>query len=170
MPEEGSLLRIFVGESDNHEGMPLYEWIVRKARERGLAHDIDFQSRNVSIIKKLGLLMSRVKKILPALGLALLIACGTFAVSLAQEFPSRSSRKSLQLSGVLNNGPAQMDRHTLSVGMNFEAGGLTDFLSPKSKVLRVIYSHEIEPLRLSISKRPCAAKVSLQLRDLVLLI
>jgi PII-like signaling protein len=37
LPEEGSLLRIFIGESDKHEGMPLYEWIVRKAREQGLA-------------------------------------------------------------------------------------------------------------------------------------
>jgi len=34
---EGQLLRIFIGESDRHEGMPLYEWIVRKAREQGLA-------------------------------------------------------------------------------------------------------------------------------------
>jgi hypothetical protein len=37
LPKEGSLLRIFIGESDKHEGLPLYEWIVRKARERGLA-------------------------------------------------------------------------------------------------------------------------------------
>jgi PII-like signaling protein len=36
LPEEGSLLRIFIGESDKSEGMPLYEWIVRKAREQGL--------------------------------------------------------------------------------------------------------------------------------------
>lgn len=34
---EGKLLRIFVGESDKLEGMPLYEWVVRKAREHGLA-------------------------------------------------------------------------------------------------------------------------------------
>ncbi|MGH7819482.1 MAG: DUF190 domain-containing protein [Candidatus Binatia bacterium] len=34
---EGKLLRIFVGESDRHAGMPLYEAIVRKARELGLA-------------------------------------------------------------------------------------------------------------------------------------
>jgi PII-like signaling protein len=33
----GKLLRIFLGESDKHEGIPLYEWIVRKAREEGLA-------------------------------------------------------------------------------------------------------------------------------------
>jgi PII-like signaling protein len=37
LPREGTLLRIFVGESDKHQGSPLYEWIVRKAREQGLA-------------------------------------------------------------------------------------------------------------------------------------
>lgn len=37
LPEEGSLLRIFIGESDRHEGKPLYEWLVLAARERGLA-------------------------------------------------------------------------------------------------------------------------------------
>ena len=37
LPEEGHLLRIFLGESDRHEGIPAYEWIVRKAREHGLA-------------------------------------------------------------------------------------------------------------------------------------
>lgn len=37
IPREGYLLRIFVGESDKHEGKPLYEWIVLKAREQGLA-------------------------------------------------------------------------------------------------------------------------------------
>lgn len=37
LPEEGHLLRIFVGESDRHGSLPLYEWIVRQARERGLA-------------------------------------------------------------------------------------------------------------------------------------
>lgn len=37
LPEEGALLRIFVGESDRHDGKPLYEWLVATARERGLA-------------------------------------------------------------------------------------------------------------------------------------
>ena len=37
LPKEGQLLRIFIGESDRHEGQPLYEWIVRRAREQGLA-------------------------------------------------------------------------------------------------------------------------------------
>ncbi|MDT8320489.1 MAG: DUF190 domain-containing protein [Xanthomonadales bacterium] len=37
LPGNGKLLRIFIGENDRHEGMPLYEWIVRKARENGLA-------------------------------------------------------------------------------------------------------------------------------------
>jgi PII-like signaling protein len=35
--EEGQLLRIFVGESDKWEGKPLYEALVLKAREMGLA-------------------------------------------------------------------------------------------------------------------------------------
>ncbi len=37
IPEEGYLLRIFVGESDRHGHHPLYESIVLKAREKGLA-------------------------------------------------------------------------------------------------------------------------------------
>ena len=36
-PQEGSLLRIFIGEADKCEGKPLYEWIVMKAREHELA-------------------------------------------------------------------------------------------------------------------------------------
>ena len=35
--EEGYLLRIFIGESDRHGHHPLYEAIVLKAREQGLA-------------------------------------------------------------------------------------------------------------------------------------
>jgi PII-like signaling protein len=37
LPREGHLLRIFIGESDHHEHQPLYAWLVRKAREHGLA-------------------------------------------------------------------------------------------------------------------------------------
>ena len=37
IPEDGTLLRIFVGESARHEHLPLYEAIVLKAREVGLA-------------------------------------------------------------------------------------------------------------------------------------
>lgn len=37
IPEDGYLLRIFVGESDKHGHRPLYEAIVLKAREQGLA-------------------------------------------------------------------------------------------------------------------------------------
>lgn len=35
--QEGHLLRIYIGEDDRCEGLPLYEWIVRQAREHGLA-------------------------------------------------------------------------------------------------------------------------------------
>src|ERR1700733_11978158 len=37
LPEEGCLLRVFIGESDKHEGTPLYEWIVRRAKKEGIA-------------------------------------------------------------------------------------------------------------------------------------
>jgi PII-like signaling protein len=37
LPRDGKLLRIFVGENDKFERIPLFEWIVRKAREEGLA-------------------------------------------------------------------------------------------------------------------------------------
>lgn len=37
LSRQGSLLRIFIGESDRHEGLPLYEWLVRRAHEQGLA-------------------------------------------------------------------------------------------------------------------------------------
>ena len=37
IPEDGLLLRIFIGESDRHGHHPLYESIVLKAREQGMA-------------------------------------------------------------------------------------------------------------------------------------
>ncbi len=33
---EGRVLRVFVGETDKHQGVPLYEWILRRAKEMGL--------------------------------------------------------------------------------------------------------------------------------------
>jgi PII-like signaling protein len=35
--EDGQLLRIFIGESDHWKGKPLYEAIILKAREMGIA-------------------------------------------------------------------------------------------------------------------------------------
>jgi hypothetical protein len=37
LPEEGTLLRVFLGETDSYKGKPLYEQIVLKARELNLA-------------------------------------------------------------------------------------------------------------------------------------
>lgn len=34
---DGTLLRVFVGESDKYKGVPIYEWIVEEARRDGLA-------------------------------------------------------------------------------------------------------------------------------------
>jgi len=37
LPEEGRRLKIYVGETDRYGQTPLYEWIVARAREAGLA-------------------------------------------------------------------------------------------------------------------------------------
>ncbi len=37
LPQDGALLRIFIGEADKYLGRPLYEWIVLQALEQGLA-------------------------------------------------------------------------------------------------------------------------------------
>lgn len=37
LPEEGTQLRIFIGETDSYKGRPLYEQIVLKAQELNLA-------------------------------------------------------------------------------------------------------------------------------------
>ncbi len=37
LPSEAELLRIFIGESDKHNGRPLYEIVVEEARKRGMA-------------------------------------------------------------------------------------------------------------------------------------
>ncbi len=37
LPEEAYLLRIFIGENDKAEGRPLYQLLVEKAREHGMA-------------------------------------------------------------------------------------------------------------------------------------
>ncbi len=37
LPQDSVLLRVFLGEADRHGHLPLYEAVVLKARERGLA-------------------------------------------------------------------------------------------------------------------------------------
>lgn len=37
LPEQGHILRIYIGETQKHKGQPLYEWIVKSAKEHGLA-------------------------------------------------------------------------------------------------------------------------------------
>jgi len=37
LPQDGYLLRIFIGESDKINGKPLYEWLVTQAKARGIA-------------------------------------------------------------------------------------------------------------------------------------
>ena len=47
MQGEGMLLRIFIGESDTWHGRPLYEAIVRRVREEGLAGAIRMETWSV---------------------------------------------------------------------------------------------------------------------------
>ncbi len=35
--KEGSMLRIFVGERDKYQGVPLYEWLVKQAQQAELS-------------------------------------------------------------------------------------------------------------------------------------
>jgi hypothetical protein len=44
LPTDSLLLRVFIGESDRYAGLPLYEAIVLKARETGLAGATVFRS------------------------------------------------------------------------------------------------------------------------------
>lgn len=37
LPSEAQLLRIFIGEADKWDGRPLYEAIIQRARQKGLA-------------------------------------------------------------------------------------------------------------------------------------
>jgi len=37
LPSEAQLLRVFIGESDRHDGRPLHEEIVKAARRKGMA-------------------------------------------------------------------------------------------------------------------------------------
>src|SRR5436305_12199945 len=37
LEEDGMLVRIFIGDADRWEGLPLYEAVVQRAREKGLA-------------------------------------------------------------------------------------------------------------------------------------
>ena len=37
LSEDAYSLRIFIGESDMHEGLPLYQWLINEARRQGLS-------------------------------------------------------------------------------------------------------------------------------------
>lgn len=37
LQSEGKLLRIFIGENDRHDGQPLFEWLVKRARSMGMS-------------------------------------------------------------------------------------------------------------------------------------
>ena len=49
LPEEGYMLRIIIGESDKHEGIPLYERLIRRAKKEAakVAHFPDFAALDI---------------------------------------------------------------------------------------------------------------------------
>jgi hypothetical protein len=36
LEQDGAVLRIYLGESDKHDGKPLYEWIIHQAKDHGI--------------------------------------------------------------------------------------------------------------------------------------
>ena len=43
--DKATCLRIYIGDQARHEGVPLYEWIVREAKKRGMAGATVFRGK-----------------------------------------------------------------------------------------------------------------------------
>ena len=114
--------------------------------------------------------MRGVKKILSALLLALLIAFGAVAVGLAQDLQASNLGISSQLFGVWKSSAVQMDRYTLSVGMDADTADSANFLTPESEVHRVVYFHNLQAYRFPSSNHLHRSRIPLRLLDLVFLI
>ena len=94
--KEGLLLRIFVGSTDKRDGMPLFEWIIRKARERGLSGATALRGkegfgahRNVHGAEILSLSKDQPVVIVPVIGHLLI----TKNISRAREVPELEKKQ-----------------------------------------------------------------------------
>ena len=47
LTNEGYLLRVFIGESDKMEGIPLYEWIVRRAKQEKIIDPVIYVLKGI---------------------------------------------------------------------------------------------------------------------------
>ena len=61
IPEDGKLLRVFIGEADKWQGRPLYEAIVLLAKEKKMAGASLFPKKNCAVEFK-----SRARNVLSA--------------------------------------------------------------------------------------------------------
>ncbi|HTN70455.1 MAG TPA: hypothetical protein VMO00_05135 [Methylomirabilota bacterium] len=114
--------------------------------------------------------MTHLKKTLAALGMLLFFIVGGVAVSLAHDAPSAGPLHSPELSRALKYGPAQIDRYTLRVGMDSEAGDVPNSSRPVLEKYRFTCSHLVEPVGILVLAPVYPAKVSLPLLRSVLLL
>ena len=114
--------------------------------------------------------MARVNKTLAVLGMLLFFICGGFAVSLTHDSPSTGAVHANELRRAFKHGPAQVDRYTLRVGMDFEGGALPNPSQSVLQEFQLTYSHLLEPVSAPVLTPVQAAKVSLQILDSVLLL
>lgn len=115
--------------------------------------------------------MTRLFKTLAAIGILLFFTLGAFAVSFAaNDSPSAWPLYKVELHRVHKNGHAQLDRYTLSVGMESETGDAPNCAQPVLAESRVRWSPVVELANRFSSADIHAPKVSLQLLELVLLL
>ena len=110
------------------------------------------------------------KRILATVGMLLFFVLGSFAVSLAHDTPSAGSLPVKTLHGRLKHGPAQVDRYTLTIGMDAETGDLPNYSQPVLQEFKLAYLDRLDPIDALALIQPQAVKVPLQILDLVLLI
>jgi hypothetical protein len=110
------------------------------------------------------------KRILATLGMLLFFVLGSFAVSLAHDAPSAGSLPVKAVHGRLKHGPAQVDRYTLSIGMDAETGDLPNYSQPVLQEFKLAYLSRFGPINALALIQPQAIKVPLQILDLALLI
>jgi hypothetical protein len=114
--------------------------------------------------------ISHCKKILATVGMLLFFVLGGFAVSLAHDNPSAGSLPMNALYGRLKNDTAQVDRYTLTMGMDAETGDLPNYSQPVLQEFKLAYLDRLDPIDALALVQPQAVKVPLQILDLVLLI
>jgi hypothetical protein len=114
--------------------------------------------------------ITRVHKILAALGMVLCFALGSAAVSLAHDSSEGAFNHASELRQLLRNGPVQLDTYTLTFGLDYETSNVPSSAQPDLKGHPPFFSRRIELLKASFPAQVQAPKVSFQILESVLLI